>query len=195
MKSKSKPKPNESMKRLREILGKTQEQFAAMIGYTIHAVASVETGRVRLTPAMNRAIIFATGASLLRQGFVRVTAAGIKAVPDEPVPNGEIRVAWGWPGKDKTYTRASFEKHRKLFEETEENAERVLNECLPDLKMLFQAAGRPSFGGMRDRLPALLYSLREWMNEQNSTFNLNAEFSEAKRWDPWLEVKEQKGKQ
>ena len=49
------------MKELRKIIGRTQGEFAAMIGASKDAVASWETGRNKLSRQFARRIAFATG--------------------------------------------------------------------------------------------------------------------------------------
>ena len=56
-----KTRANEAIRQLRRIIGRTQGEFAAMIGASKDAVASWETGRNRLSRQFARRIAFATG--------------------------------------------------------------------------------------------------------------------------------------
>jgi DNA-binding transcriptional regulator YiaG len=52
---------SKAMKALRKLIGRTQGEFAAMIGASKDAVANWETGRNRLSRPFARRIAFATG--------------------------------------------------------------------------------------------------------------------------------------
>jgi transcriptional regulator with XRE-family HTH domain len=54
-------KRNEALREVRQIIGRTQGEFAAMIGASKDAVASWEIGRNRLAPQFARRIALATG--------------------------------------------------------------------------------------------------------------------------------------
>ena len=54
-------KPNRAIRELRQIIERTQGEFAAMIGVLKDAVASRETGRNRLSDQFARRMAFATG--------------------------------------------------------------------------------------------------------------------------------------
>jgi transcriptional regulator with XRE-family HTH domain len=54
-------KPNEALRELRQIIGRTQGEFAAMIGASKDAVASWEIGRNQLSPPFARRIALAMG--------------------------------------------------------------------------------------------------------------------------------------
>ena len=57
----TKTKPNRAIRELRNIIGRTQGEFAAMIGASKDAVASWETGRNRLSEPFAPRMAFATG--------------------------------------------------------------------------------------------------------------------------------------
>jgi transcriptional regulator with XRE-family HTH domain len=64
-----KTKPNQAIREVRKIIGRTQGEFAAMIGASKDAVASWEPSRNKLSPQFARRIALATGveeAGLLR---------------------------------------------------------------------------------------------------------------------------------
>ena len=56
-----KTRPNRAIRELRNIIGRTQGEFAAMIGASKDAVASWETGRNRLSEPFARRMALATG--------------------------------------------------------------------------------------------------------------------------------------
>ena len=60
----AKSEPNKSMQNLRAILGKTQKEFAALIGVSIETIRSIEMGRLPVSEKTDLLIRAATGASL-----------------------------------------------------------------------------------------------------------------------------------
>ena len=55
---------NEAFKKLRNILEKSQSQFAALIGVSLHTVVSIENNRNGVSQKMTGRIFAATGAVL-----------------------------------------------------------------------------------------------------------------------------------
>jgi transcriptional regulator with XRE-family HTH domain len=137
---------------LRHIIGKSQSQFATMIGVSIHTVISVENGRNRLTPKLARRIQIATGANLLK------------------LSRGKILEVEG-----KEFTRKSFEEWRSEFGNDEESIMGRLAEIKFWIEVFFRAAARPGAGGNRDRFPAIYMSLIDWLYETNKAFKLEQE--------------------
>src|ERR1035441_8280186 len=58
--------PGQLVAKLRKVIGKSQTQFAAMIGVSKHTIISVENGRIKqLSKDLARRIQIATGAEIL----------------------------------------------------------------------------------------------------------------------------------
>ena len=137
---------------LRHIIGKSQSQFAAMIGVSIHTIISVENGRNRLTPKLARRIQIATGANLLKSS------------------KGKILEVEG-----KEFTGKSFEEWRSKFGSDENSVMGRFEEIKFWIEVFFRAAARPGVGGNRDRFPAVYISLIDWLYETNKAFKLDQE--------------------
>src|SRR3974377_274909 len=90
---------------LRKTIGKSQAQFAAMIGVSKHTIISVENGRNQLSGKLTRQICIATGANLLtdRQGQVATLGGG-------------------------RFSRETFEDWRTRFSSEEHNAQARFDE-------------------------------------------------------------------
>ena len=54
---------------IRKIIGKSQSQFAALVGVSKHTIISVENGRNELSKNLTRRIYIATGAQILDGKF------------------------------------------------------------------------------------------------------------------------------
>src|ERR1035437_1167265 len=94
-----KKKPNKTVAKLRNLIGKTQEQFAVMLGVSKDTIVSVENGRNRLTPGLASRIHIATGAS--QSSLLQDT--GVVTVGDDH----------GYERDASEYTPESFAKWRK----------------------------------------------------------------------------------
>src|SRR5664279_3551381 len=94
---------------LRKTIGKSQAQFAAMIGVSKHTIISVENARNKLSKKLARRIQMATGAEILNGN---ITFEPVFRGPGEPNPEA-FRFAqsrWYGTGKhDNLYTRQDFE--------------------------------------------------------------------------------------
>ncbi len=136
---------------LRKIIGKSQSQFAAMIGVSKHAIISVENARNDLSQNMAKHIEIATGAKLL---------------------GGKLES----PFRADQYTRDDFDCWRGKYGQTNKTAAlKQLEEMKTWLKIIFLAAAKSGRAGNRDRLPAVCLSLVEWLNETRVKFKLEDE--------------------
>ena len=154
------------MRDLRKIIGRTQGEFAAMIGASKDAVASWEIGRNKLSAQFARRIAFATGvdeAALLR-GRGPLTSY----VPME--------------GR-APFTAARFERHRNSYwGRTDEAAARQhLRNCADALGLLFSAAARPGGRKIQHRLPGVLDSFIQWCEWTRKDFQLDEQIEELLR--------------
>jgi transcriptional regulator with XRE-family HTH domain len=140
---------------LRKIIGKSQTQFAAMIGVSKHTVISVENSRNQLSRNLAKRIEIATGAKL-SEG--RLTS----------------------PFQAEDYTRDDFNQWREKYHQTNEaSARKQFDDMQPWLKVIFLAAAKSGQAGNRDRLPALCLSLGEWLNENSEKFKLFNEIEDV----------------
>lgn len=146
---------------LRKIIGKSQSQFAAMIGVSIHTVISVENGRNQLSEKLARRIQIATGADLLKRSKGKVAAVG-----------GD------W------FTKKLFDEWRSRFSDDENSAKARFNEIKYWIELVLRAATKPGLAGNRDRLPAVFLSLVDWLNETRKTFKLEQEIDNILEEDP-----------
>src|SRR5215472_9030412 len=142
-----KTKREHPIRELRRIIGRTQGEFAAMIGASKDAVVSWENGRNRLSPTFARRIELATGVDgrlLLRGVSLPLTGAGL--------------------GEPRVYTEGDFELHRKTEwgRSDEEGAKRHVERCADALELLFRAAAKPGGGKIRYRLPGVVDSFIQW---------------------------------
>jgi DNA-binding XRE family transcriptional regulator len=154
-----KTRANEAMRQLRRIIGRTQGEFAAMIGASKDAVASWETGRNRLSRQFARRIAWATGVEegALRRG------------------RGPLRCYVPWAGR-QAFTEASFDQYRKSYWGRSETAaaKQHLRNCVDALGLLFMAASQPH-GRTRYRLPGVLDSFLQWCERTRREFQLEPE--------------------
>ena len=152
-----KTRPNQTVRELREILGQTQAEFAAMIGASKDTVVSWENGRNKLSPQFARRLWFATGAEIetLLSGRGGVTTSG-------------------HPASRQPYTVEAFARHRKTnWGRSDEAAVRHhLKHCVDALRMLFLASIRPADGQERRQLPAVLAAFSQWCEQTRLDFHL-----------------------
>ena len=149
--------PNKSIRELRQTLGQTQAEFAAMIGASKDTVVSWELGRNKLSPQFARRLWFATGAETetLLHGRGGVTTSG-------------------HPATRQPYTAETFAQHRKTnWGRSDEAAVgHHLRHSVDALRMLFLAAVRPADGQDRRQLPAVLASFSQWCEQTREDFQL-----------------------
>jgi transcriptional regulator with XRE-family HTH domain len=158
-----KTEPHEGIKELRRIIGRTQAEFAGMIGASKDTVVSWETGRNKLSATFARRIELATGVdgrSLLSGISVPLTGDGL--------------------GEPRCYTGKDFELHRATAwgRSDEEAAKRHLQRCVDALELLFRGAAKPGGGKVRDRLPGLVDSFAQWCERAREDFKLEKEIDE-----------------
>jgi DNA-binding XRE family transcriptional regulator len=140
---------------LRKIIGKSQSQFAAMIGVSIHTIISVENGRNQLSENLTRRIKIATGADLSRQSKGKIAAVG-----------------------GGGYTRKDFEEWHTRFSSEEHSAKERFEEIKYWVELVFRAAAKPGVAGNRDRLPAVYLSLVDWLHDTRQAFKLEREIDD-----------------
>lgn len=180
-----KNKANESLKRLRLILGFgrqiSQNRFAEMVGVSLDTIRSVECGRLELSPTLERKIALATGARLHPGGAVYNPNNNPEYKRQwRPFTDGTIRSAYvnaEHPGRD--YTFETFRYHCRRFASTPEAARKELDGILPAIESLFMSAARPTSAAAgapaemcRNRLPNLAAALWDWISETSSAFGL-----------------------
>jgi transcriptional regulator with XRE-family HTH domain len=148
------------MRDLRKIIGRTQGEFAAMIGASKDAVASWEIGRNKLSAQFARRIALATGvdeAALLRG-------------------HGPLSGHVPFEGR-KPFTEAMFERHRNSYwgRTDKAAAQQHLRNCADALGLLFLAAAQSGGGKIRHRLPGVLDSFIQWCEWTRKDFQLDGQ--------------------
>jgi DNA-binding XRE family transcriptional regulator len=140
---------------LRKTIGKSQTQFAAMIGVSKHTIISVENGRNQLSGKLARQIRIATGADVLadRQRQIAALSGG-------------------------KFSKDSFEDWRTRFSSEERNAQARFDEIKFWIALVLKAAAKPGVAGIRDRLPAVYLSLIDWLSDTRKTFKLEQEIDD-----------------
>jgi DNA-binding XRE family transcriptional regulator len=133
---------------LRKVIGKSQTQFATMIGVSKHTIISVENGRNQLSRKLAKRIEIATGADLLRSTLDNYTLDQFNQ----------------W--------RTNY------FPSNEASARKQFDEMKTWLKVVFLAAAKSGVAGNRDRLPAIRLSLAEWLDEARHNFKLEKEIED-----------------
>ncbi len=146
----SKPtKPIHPVAKLRKIIGKSQTQFASMVGVTKHTIISVENERNQLSRNLAKRIEIATGANLLDGKAESYTRA------------------------DFDYWREKYSQTNKAA------ALKQFEDMKVWLRVVFLAAAKSGRAGNRDRLPAVSLSLAEWLNEAREKFKLEDEIEDV----------------
>jgi transcriptional regulator with XRE-family HTH domain len=168
-----KKEPNKTVAKLRKLIGKTQEQFAVMLGVSKDTIVSVENGRNRLTPGLAYRIHVATGVNQLNL----LENTGILMTGDQDTYGRGI----------SEYTRECFEKWRKdVFDAGDDPAGRkktaqyFFDHLKERIEVLLIAATRPGMKG-RDRFPAVMQSLENWINTVYYEFELAKEVDQVLR--------------
>ena len=139
---------------VRKIIGKSQSQFATMIGGSKHTVISVENGRNQVSKKLARRIQIATGVNWLKSADGKLL----------DIERNE-------------YTYKSFESWRTRFNNAD-SAMRNFKEVKFWLEIFFRAAAKPGVAGNRDRLPAVYMSLVDWLYNTAKTFKLDQEIDD-----------------
>ena len=169
-----KTKPNRTVAKLRDILDKTQEQFAVMLGVSKDTIVSVENGRNRLTRALVSRIHVATGAdpASLLENAGNVMFTGTDGSRREKCEyTKESFTAWR---KDVFCPNADDPAGRKR------TAQFFFDQIKGRLEVLLIAATRPGRKN-RDRFPAVIQSLEQWINFVYEDFELAEEVDEVLR--------------
>jgi DNA-binding transcriptional regulator YiaG len=137
---------NSCIRKLRQILGRSQVAFAALVGVSTDTVISWENGRNQLSREKARCIHVATGVRIaeLLEG------------------KGQLRNMDGAP-----YVLADFnEWHRTYLGVTDPTrAEYFAKQGFITLWLLFHAAAVPGPGKIKNRLPAVWISFQEWAEQ------------------------------
>ena len=158
-----KKQPNEAIRALRKVIGRTQVEFAVMIGVSKDAVVSWEIGRNQVSATFARRIALVTGVDgrMLRLGV---------SVPFCNEASGEARV----------YTAEDFERHQQTEwgRADEESARRQLEHCHDTMELLLLAAVQPGQDGIRHRLPGVMDSFMQWCESTREDFKLGPQIDE-----------------
>lgn len=139
---------------LRKIIGKSQTQFAAMIGVSKHTIISVENGRNQLSRNLTERIEIATGADLAEDKLES-------------------------PYRIENYTSKDFNRWRERHNPSNElAAKREFDEKKKWLKIILLAAAKSGRAGNRDRFAAVCLSFTEWLNDTRQKFKLENEIED-----------------
>jgi DNA-binding XRE family transcriptional regulator len=174
-----KTKPNKSVKALRQIIGRTQAEFAALIGASKDTVVSWENGRNKLSKEFAVRIRQATGAddAELLRGKGHPRTYGASAVVLYPSLDGGDPKVERWPWKPEPYTSEFFNHHRER-RCSPEAVRHYLEDFSDALGLLLQAAAKSGGGRIRDRLPAVAQSFVEWCERTGKDFQLVTQIDE-----------------
>ena len=150
---------NQSIRKLRRILGRTQGEFAALVGASKDTIASWETGRNPLSPPLARRIAVVTGVderTLLQ-------------------PDAELMARHRVPAR--RYTLEEFKDYRHKFwgKSAEESVRRQMRPCADTLELLFKAAAAAAAGDAESgpgRLPGVVDSFIHWCRQTREDFDL-----------------------
>src|SRR5262249_15073576 len=148
--------------------GKTQSEFAAMVGVSKDAVASWEIGRNKLSESFARRIGVATG------------------VEAESLLRGRLPLMCYVPlSGRRPFTREIFEEHLKSYwgQSDEVAARQHWKNCADALGILFAAASKPQ-GKVNRRLPAVVDSFIQWCERTREDFRLEREIEEQLQQRP-----------
>ena len=155
-----------AIRALRETIGVTQGELAAMIGASKDTVASWEAGRNNLSGAFARRIALATG------------------VKEEDLLRGRSLLTAHVPMMgDGPFTREIFERHRQSHwgSTGEAAARRHLRNCADALELILMAAARGGDGETAGPLPAVLVSFVHWCEQTREDFQLGRAIDEQLR--------------
>ena len=163
---------------IRDVIGKSQSQFAALIGVSKHTIISVENHRNQVTEKLARRIQLATGAIISDDHihFEPVFSHPASETPNQLTPEALKfihRRHDGTGANHNKYTRDDFDEWRaNFYPSNDETARRVFDQIKMWVEFVFRAAAKPGVAGNRDRLPAIHQSLVEWLNETVDNFKL-----------------------
>ena len=152
---KSTTNPGTLIAELRHIIGKSQAQFAVMVGVSKDTIISVENGRIKkLSKNLVKRIEIATGANL---------------------QEGKLES----PFKVANYTSEDFKRWRDKYGQSNKTAAlKQFEEMKTWLKIVFLAAAKSGRAGNRGRLPAVCLSFAEWLDETRDHFKLKDEIDD-----------------
>ena len=164
---------------LRKTIGKSQSQFAAMIGVSKHTIISVENGRNKLSKNLASRIQMATGAEISDE---RLRFQPFMEGPSKLTPEARKFLHTRWDGTrkyDNLYTRQDFVQWRdNFYPSNDETARKLFDKIKMWVEFLFRAAAKPGVAQNRDRLPAIYQSLVQWLNESLENFKLAREIDD-----------------
>ena len=147
---------NKWLHSLRDIIGKSQAEFAAMIGEDPRTIINIENGRKRLDGILATKIQAVTGISALTY-----------LLGDNWLLDFSGRAP---------YTRADFEHWKKNYSDNDEKSiHRFLELASDSLSLMLQAAKKSAW---KNRLPALQLSFQYWCNESAKKFQLRKSLDE-----------------
>lgn len=150
-----KNQPNEALRTLRNILGQTQAEFAAMVGASKDAVVSWELGRNQLSATFARRIALVTG----------VDEKALKMDLSLPISNAD---------DGHVYTADDFKRHQQSEwgRTDEESLRRKLEYCQDTMELLLRAAVRAD--NQRPCLPGVMDAFMQWGENVRADFDLGA---------------------
>jgi transcriptional regulator with XRE-family HTH domain len=148
---------NTWLAKLREIIGKSQVQFAAMLGEEPKTIINIENGRTRLDGILAHKIQGATGVSAWQ--YMR----------------GKNRPL-DFSGKSP-YTRAHFDYWKKVHSDNDEKSINRYAELASDTLLLMLRAAKKC-GTPKNHLPALELSFYFWCAEAVKNFQLKPSLDE-----------------
>jgi transcriptional regulator with XRE-family HTH domain len=152
---------NESLVRLRDIIGMTQREFALLVGISLDLVKGIESGRNKLSRIALQRIFMATGvdrASLDEGDGMLLYLTRVEEYTKEHFDDWNCRM---FPSNKAT-----------VWEEFE-------SIVAPHMLLLMLAATRQSkLKKVKDRLPALLTSWSDWEREALDNFDLEPQINE-----------------
>jgi DNA-binding XRE family transcriptional regulator len=175
---------------LRNTTGKTQSQFAAMVGVSKDTIISVENGRNKLSPKLAKLIKAATGAIILDDHIEFEPVYDIPHLESMPTLSEEQRTFMrrehdGTGNREHVYTREDFEKWRTTYYQcNDELARKHYDNIKKWIEVIFRAAAIPGLAGNRNRFPAVYQSFVDWLNETRSTFKLENEIEHLLEDEP-----------
>lgn len=153
-------KRNLTLPKLREVLGVTQSEFAALVGISLDTIKSIESGRQRLSDKLAHRIVLVTGVhalSLLDNSGVLLNS------------------------QEDRYTRQDYDFWRETINPSSESVARQKFKEIKDwIEVVFLAAAKPR-NKLKNRLPSVYTSLVNWLDETRTTFKLAGEIDEILR--------------
>lgn len=144
----------QSLKNLRKTIGKSQQDFAELIGVSLDLIKSVESGRAPVTRKLATKIQVATAAVI---GESRIGANGFGEF--EPLKNNAVICGWKKGGVVPFTIKAFFYYRQSVRPDRDDLVKR--------LKIICQAATA------KNKIESLRWSFIEWAQDAIERFNLD----------------------